>query len=84
MKIANFMQEKSDGFIEKCIVIRKMRFKKVRHCLTFLNMVSSYPSDTVRRITLYRFLQDEPSETIPSVVLFLFASLPCLASKACI
>ena len=47
-------------------------------------MVSSNNFDTARRITLYRFLQDEPSDTVPSGVLFLFSSLPCLAGKACI
>ena len=46
-------------------------------------MVSNY-SDTARRITLFRFLQDEPLDTVLSVVRFLFSSLPCLASKACI
>ena len=35
-------------------------------------MVPSNYSDTARRITLYRFLQDEPLDTVPSVVRFLF------------
>ena len=40
--------------------------------------------DTARRITLYRFLQDEPLDTVLSVVRFLFSSLPCLAGITCI
>ena len=75
---------KSNVFVDKWIVIRKMRLKKIRYCLTFFNMVSSYFSDTARRITLYRFLQDEPLDTVPSVVRFLFSSLPCLAGITCI
>ena len=47
-------------------------------------MVPSNYSDTARRITLYRFLQDEPLDTVPSVVRFLFSSLPCLAGITCI
>ena len=47
-------------------------------------MVPSDNFDTARRITLYRFLQDEPLDTVLSVVRFLFSSLPCLAGKACI
>ena len=47
-------------------------------------MVPSNYFDTARRITLYRFLQDEPLDTVLSVVRFLFSSLPCLAGKACI
>ena len=35
-------------------------------------MVSSYYSDTARRITLFRFLQGESLDTVPSVVRFLF------------
>ena len=34
-------------------------------------MVPSNYSDTARRITLYRFLQDEPLDTVLSVVRFL-------------
>ena len=45
-------------------------------------MVPSNYSDTARRITLY--LQDEPLDTVLSVVLFLFSSLPCLAGITCI
>ena len=47
-------------------------------------MISSNYSDTARRITLYRFLQDEPLDIVLFVVRFLFSSLPCLAGKACI
>ena len=47
-------------------------------------MVPSNSSGCIRRITLYRFLQDEPLDTVPSVVLFLFSSLPCLAGITCI
>ena len=35
-------------------------------------MVPSNYSDTARRITLYRFLQDEPLDTTPFVALSLF------------
>ena len=35
-------------------------------------MVPSNYFDTARRITLYRFLQDEPSDTTPFVALSLF------------
>lgn len=45
-------------------------------------MVPSNYFDTARRITLY--LQDEPLDTVLSVVLFLFSSLPCLADITCI
>lgn len=58
--------------------------KKVKHCLTFFVMISFNYSDTARRITLYRFLQDEPLDIVLFVVRFLFSSLPCLAGKACI
>ena len=47
-------------------------------------MVPSNYFDTARRITLFRFLQGESLDTVPSVVRFLFSSLPCLAGKACI
>ena len=47
-------------------------------------MVPSNYFDTARRITLYRFLQDEPLDIVLFVVRFLFSSLPCLAGKACI
>ena len=46
-------------------------------------MVPSNYSDTARRITLFRFLQGETLDTVLSVVLFLFSSLPCLAGITC-
>ena len=47
-------------------------------------LIPSNYFDTARRITLFRFLQGESLDTVPSVVRFLFSSLPCLAGKACI
>ena len=47
------------------------------------NMISN-SFDSASRITLYRFLLDEPLNTVLFVVRFLFSSLLCLAGKACI
>ena len=47
-------------------------------------MAPSNYFDTARRITLFRFLQGESLDTVPSVVRFLFSSLPCLAGITCI
>lgn len=58
--------------------------KKGQALPDLFEMVPSDNFDTARRITLYRFLQDEPLDTVLSVVRFLFSSLPCLAGKACI
>lgn len=74
---------KSDDFVDKWIVIRKWD-KKGQAAPDLFVMVSFYSSDSANRITLYRFLQDEPLDTVLSVVRFLFSSLPCLAGKACI